>query len=355
MKITDVQIETLELPYKKPLITATNQFYSSNGFLVSVESEEGHTGYGYIDVFPRTGETMGSARYAIEEIMRPLLVGQPIEDLARLSHLMNYRMVDNRRAKGGVEIALYDLLGKSYGAPLYVLLGGLVRTEITAIKMVSVGQPMEMARECRELVAQGYRALKLKVKGEVGLDLARVTAVRDAVGPDVYIKVDANEAFDAKSAIRMAAGMAELGVAVFEQPVSRHHDAVLAEVKRQSSIKIEADQSAGSVHEAFRLIRDNACDSINTGILKAGGMQQTRQIADMCALTGTECGLSNIAACMVGDAALLHLALSSPGVSQFCEIGECEGLTGDPFTGIKIVDGKLGVPEGPGLGVTRAD
>ena len=353
MKITDLQLETLELPYKKPLITATNQFYSSNGFLVSVEAEGEITGYGYIDVFPRTGETVESARYAIEGIMRPLLVGQSIEDLARLSALINYRMVDNRRAKGGVEIALYDLLGKCYGAPLYVLLGGLVRTEITAIKMVSVGQPLEMARECRELVDQGYRALKLKVKGEVGLDLARVTAVRDAVGPDVYIKVDANEAFDAKSAIRMAAGMAELGVAVFEQPVPRHHHAALAEVKHRSSIKIEADQSAGSVHEAFRLIRDNACDSINTGILKAGGVQQTRQIADMCALTGTECGLSNIAACMVGDAALLHLALSSPGVSGFCEIGECEALTGDPFTGIKVVDGKLTAPEGPGLGVTR--
>ncbi len=353
MKITDVQVETLELPYKKPLITATNQFYSSNGFLVGVESDSGHVGYGYIDVFPRTGETVGSARYAIEEIMRPLLVGQPIEEMNRLNRLINFRMMDNRRAKGGVDMALYDLLGKCYGAPLYVLLGGLVRKEITVIKMVSVGQPMEMARECRELVGEGYRALKLKVRGEVGLDLARVTAVRDAVGPDIYIKVDANEAFDAKSAVRMAAGMAELGVSVFEQPVPRHHYAALAEVKAQSSIKIEADQSASAVHDAFRLIRDNACDSINTGILKAGGVQQTRQIAEMCALTGTECGLSNIAACMVGDAALLHVALSSPGVSEFCEIGECEALTGDPFTGIKVVDGKLGVPEGPGLGVTR--
>jgi L-alanine-DL-glutamate epimerase-like enolase superfamily enzyme len=354
MKITDLRVESLELPYKKPLITATNQFYSSNGFLVSVESDSGHTGYGYVDVFPRTGETVGSARYAIEEIVRPLLVGEPIEDLARLSALINYRMVDNRRAKGGVEIALYDLLGKQYGAPLYVLFGGLVRTEITVIKMVSVGSPLEMAQECLELVGRGYRALKLKVKGEVKLDLERVAAVRDAVGSDVYIKVDANEAFDLKSAIRMAAGMAELGVAVFEQPVPRNHHQILAEVRAQSGVKIEADQSAGSVHEAFRLIRDNACDSINTGILKAGGMQQTRQIADMCAISGTDCGLSNIAACMVGDAALLHLALSSPGISEFCEIGECEGLTGDPFTGIQVVDGKLGVPEGPGLGVTRS-
>ena len=81
-------------------------------------------GYGYIDVFPRTGETVGSARYAIEEIMRPLLVGQPIEEMNRLNRLINFRMMDNRRAKGGVDMALYDLLAKCYGAPLYVLLGG---------------------------------------------------------------------------------------------------------------------------------------------------------------------------------------------------------------------------------------
>ncbi len=353
MKIADLRMETLELPYRKPLITATNKFHSSNGLLVSVESEGGHTGYGYVDAFPRTGETAGSVRHAIEEIMRPLLVGQPIEELGRLNARISQRMMDNRRARGGVDMALHDLLGKSCGVPLYVLLGGLVRREITVIKMVGVGQPLEMARECRELVDGGCRALKLKVRGEVGLDLARVTAVRDAVGPDIYLKVDANEAFDAKSAIRMAAGMAELGVAVFEQPVPRHHIGALAEVKSRSSIKIEADQSASAVHEAFRLVRDNVCDSINTGILKAGGVQQARQIADLCTLAGIECGLSNIAACMVGDAALLHLALSSPGVSGFCEIGECEGLVGDPFTGIKVVDGKLGVPEGPGLGVTR--
>lgn len=353
MKITELRVETLDLPYRKPLITATNQFYSARGFLVHAESDGGLVGYGYIDVFPRTGETVGSARYAIEEVIRPLLVGQPVEELARLSRLMNEKITDNRRAKGGVEMALYDLLGKRFDAPLYALLGGLARTEVTVIKMVSLGQPLEMARQCRELVDRGYRALKLKIKGEVGLDLARVAAVRDVVGPDVFLKVDANEAFDAKSAIRMAAGMADLGVAVFEQPVPRRHHEALAEVKRRSSILVEADQSAGSAHEAFRLLRDGACDAVNTGILKAGGMQQARQIIDMCALTGAKCGLSNVAACMVGDAALLHLALSSPGVSEFCEIGECEAITGDPFTGIRVVDGKLHAPEGPGLGVVN--
>ena len=179
--------------------------------------------------------------------------------------------------------------------------------------------------------------------------------MRDAVGKDIFIKVDSNEAFDAKSAIRMAAGLAELGVAVFEQPISRFHTQAFAEVKNHSSIKIEADQSASSVHEAYQLIREGSCDSINTSILKAGGVHAARQIADMCALTGVECGVSNIAGCMVGDAAALHLALSAPGVSQFCEIGEFEVITGDPFTGIQVVDGKLKVPEGPGLGVTRTD
>ena len=353
MKIQNIQLESLELPYKKPLITASNQFYTAYGFLVTVSSDNGLEGHGYIDVFPRTGETIGSARYAIEEVMKPVLVGKNVEDLASLGLLMNRTMIDNRRVKGGIDIALYDLLAKSFGAPLYVLLGGLAKKEVTIIKMVSLAQPDEMAQECRELLAQGFSALKLKVSGKIEPDLERVAAVRDAVGKDVFIKIDSNEAFDAKSAIRLAAGLAELGVAIFEQPISRFHTQAFAEVKNHSSIKIEADQSASSVHEAYQLIRKGACDSINTSILKAGGIHAARQIADMCALTGIECGVSNIAGCMVGDAAALHLALSAPGVSQYCEIGEFEVISDDPFTGMQVVDGKLKVPEGPGLGVTR--
>jgi L-alanine-DL-glutamate epimerase-like enolase superfamily enzyme len=352
MKIEEVKLEPVELPYKKPLITASNQFYTAYGFLV-IASSDGLQGYGYIDVFPRTGETVGSARYAVEEVLKPVLVGKDLEDLSALSQRMNRTMIQNRRAKGGIEIALYDLLARSLGAPLYVLLGGLAKKEITVIKMVSVAEPEEMARECRELVGEGFSALKLKVSGSVEPDLKRVAAVRDAVGRDVFIKVDANEAFDTKSAIRMAAGLAELEVSVFEQPISRFHTEALAEIKNRSTIKIEADQSADSVHEAYKLISANMCDSINTSILKAGGVQQAKQIADMCALTGVDCGVSNTAGCMVGDAAALHLALSAPGVSAFCEIAEFETISGDPFSGIRVVNGKLKVPEGPGLGVTR--
>lgn len=353
MKIENIKLESIALPYKKPLITASNQFYTAHGFLVVASGDNGHEGYGYIDVFPRTGETIGSVKYAVEKVLKPVLVGKDIEDLAALGQLINRTMIDNRRVKGGIDIALYDLLAKSFGAPLYVLLGGLAKKEVTVITMVSVAEPEEMAQECRDLVKQGFSALKLKVSGKIEPDLERVAAVRDAVGKDVFIKIDSNEAFDAKSAIRLAAGLTELGVAIFEQPISRFHAQAFAQVKNHSSIKIEADQSASSVHEAYQLIRENACDSINTSILKAGGVHQARQIADMCALTGVECGLSNIAGCMVGDAAALHLALSAPGVSQFCEIGEFERISDDPFTGIQVVNGKLKVPDGPGLGVSR--
>ena len=129
---------------------------------------------------------------------------------------------------------------------LSVMLGGKCRSEIHVIKMVSVGDPEAMAAEAKGLAAEGL-SLKLKVSGRIEKDLPRVAAVRKAVGDDVFIKIDANEAYDAKNAIRLAKALADLGVEVFEQPVPRDQFDALWEVKKHSPIKIEADQSVATL------------------------------------------------------------------------------------------------------------
>src|SRR6476660_10296263 len=145
--------------------------------------------------------------------------------------------------------------------PLAVMLGGKYRHEIRVIKMVSVDTPEKMAEEARQLARDGL-SLKLKVSGKIDQDLPRVAAVRKAVGDDVFIKVDANEAYDAKTAIRLAKGLADHGVEVFEQPVPRDQFDALWEVKKHSPITIEADQSCRSFADAPTLIKHRMVDSI---------------------------------------------------------------------------------------------
>jgi L-alanine-DL-glutamate epimerase-like enolase superfamily enzyme len=142
-------------------------------------------------------------------------------------------------------------------------------------------------------------------------------------------------------------------VEIFEQPVPRDHFDALREVKQHSPIKIEADQSARTVADAYTLIKNGMIDAINTSIQKVGGIQEVRKIAELCEMNGVRCALSNTAGSMVGDAAAVHLAASTPGIAPLCELGEFEVITGDRFAGLKVEQGAIKVPEGDGLGVKQ--
>jgi L-Ala-D/L-Glu epimerase len=351
MKIEQIETIVLEMPYKKPLVTATNNFTVARGLLIKVVTDDGVEGYGYSDLFPRTGETPETARHVIETILKPKVVGRELEELRRIRANIDHMLTGHPRAKAALETALYDALARNLHAPLNLLLGGRYRSEIKVIKMVSVDDPDAMAEEARQLVREGL-SLKLKVSGKLDQDLPRVAAVRKAVGDSVFIKVDANEAYDAKTAIRLAHGLADHGVEIFEQPVPRDQLDALWEVKKHSPVKIEADQSARSFADVQMMIKNRMVDSINTGIPKVGSIGEVRKIAELCELNGIRCALSNTAGSMVGDAAAIHLAASTPGIVPLCELGEFEVITGDPFFGLSVEKGAISVPEGEGLGVS---
>jgi L-Ala-D/L-Glu epimerase / N-acetyl-D-glutamate racemase len=349
--VAKVETTILEMPYTKPLVTATNNFTVAHGLLVKVITEGGIEGYGYSDLFRRTGETPQTAQHVIESVLIAKVIGRELEDLARIRADIDHALTGNPRAKAALETAMYDALARSYHIPLYVMLGGKFRSEISVIKMVSVGDPEAMAAEAKQLADDGL-SLKLKVSGKFDKDLPRVAAVRKAVGDSVFIKIDANEAYDAKTAIRLAKALADYGVEVFEQPVPRDQFDALWEVKQHAPIKIEADQSCRTFADAQTLIRNRMVDSINTGIAKAGSIVEVRRIAELCEQNGVRCALSNTAGSMVGDAAAVHLAASTPGISPLCELGEFEVISGDPFFGLSVDKGTITVPEGEGLGVS---
>jgi L-alanine-DL-glutamate epimerase-like enolase superfamily enzyme len=351
MKIAQIETTKLEMPYKKPLVTATNNFTVARGLLVKAVTDAGVEGYGYSDLFPRTGETPESAAHFVEIVLKPGVLNRDLDDLGSMRAEMDHALTANPRAKAALEGALYDALARSVHIPLYLLFGGRYRNEIRVIKMVSVGEPDAMVEEARQL-AHGGMALKLKLTGRIASDLACVAAVRKAVGDDVFIKVDANEAYDAKTAIRLAKALADHGVEIFEQPVPRDHFDALREVKKHSPVKIEADQSVRSAADAQMLIKNRMIDAVNTGIPKAGSIAEVRRIAELCQLNGIHCALSNTAGSMVGDAAAVHLAASTPGIAPLCELGEFEVVTGDPFFGLSVEQGVIRVPEGDGLGVS---
>ena len=162
MKIERVETKKLEMPYTKPLVTATNNFTVARGLLVTVGTNRGVEGYGYSDLFPRAGETPETAQHVIDSVLKSQVIGKELEDLARIRADIDHTLTGHPRAKAALESAMVDALARSYHIPLSVMLGGKYRSEIKVIKMVSVGDPEAMAEEAKQLVAEGL-SLKLKV------------------------------------------------------------------------------------------------------------------------------------------------------------------------------------------------
>jgi L-alanine-DL-glutamate epimerase-like enolase superfamily enzyme len=175
MKIEKIDTKKLEMPYTKPLVTATNNFTVARGLLVTVVTQGGVEGYGYADLFPRAGETPETAAHVIETVLKAKALGKELEDLGRIRAEMDHALTGHPRAKSALEGAMYDALARSYHIPLSVMLGGKCRSEIRVIKMVSVGDPEAMAAE-----AKGRRRVALKLVSGRSKGFAAVAAVRKA-------------------------------------------------------------------------------------------------------------------------------------------------------------------------------
>jgi L-Ala-D/L-Glu epimerase len=249
-------------------------------------------------------------------------------------------------------VALHDLAARALGVPVYQLIGGLVRESIPVLRIVALKEPDEMALNAQKLVDQGYRYLKVKIGGEPGKDVARVAAIRQQVGPDVHVTLDANQSYAPKEAIRVIRRLEPYDIDLVEQPVRADDFDGLAQVTRAVDTPIEADESAKSLTDVFRLLQMRAADSISIKLMKLGGIRNAKLAAGMCQATGVRCRVGAAVGSRIVNAACMHYIASTPNVGYACEVGEFARLLNDPAEGLEIDGGVLRVPHGPGLGVT---
>jgi L-alanine-DL-glutamate epimerase-like enolase superfamily enzyme len=198
MKIQRIQLAMLRVPLKTPFKTALRTVTAVEDVVVIVTTDTGHVGYG--EAPPTaviTGDTHGSIVEAISKVIGPRLIGQEVADLNRLTGLIQGAMENNFSAKAALEIAVYDLWGQLYGAPLYKLLGGgdpVVTTDIT----ISVDYIDKMVADSVAAVERGFAALKIKVGKDMGVDIERVKAIHAAVEGRALLRLDANQGWTAK-------------------------------------------------------------------------------------------------------------------------------------------------------------
>ncbi len=326
--------------------------------LVTIATDEGLTGVGESPVdIGFFGHTLEDVQAAINDYLGPQLIGHDPFDREYLLGMIDFR--GNSCAKAGIDLALHDLLGKALGVPVSTLLGGRHQTHIPVAVEIAGGAPDAMARECLRFRELGVRAFKPKIGGYPSADADRLHAIREAVGPNISIRADANQGYSPKEAIRLCrlAERFEVGLELLEQPVPAWDLQGMAFVRRSVDTLIEADESCYTVHDALQLIRHEAADVINIKIGKAGGLYHAKKIAAVAEAAGLKCVLGTAFGLGIEMAAKLHLAASTLSVVdavEFTEIGLHTNLLAAPYNSafaLPLVDGCLPVPSGPGLGV----
>ena len=197
--------------------------------------------------------------------------------------------------------------------------------------------------------------VKLKWSGDPELDIARAAAIRQAVGPKVVLTLDANQAYSAKTFIRTFARVEQFDITLVEQPVPAADWEGLGLITRTIPAAVEADESAGSFDDVFRLVNARACDSVNLKITKLGGIRKTLAAATICEAGGVTCRLGAAFGPSLMQAFSAHVAALFRRIEVPCELAEHLHLTDDPFTPLPVTDGVVMVPAGIGCGVTLED
>lgn len=354
MKIREIQIGKVSIPLKKPFKTALRQVNSAEDIIIKVVTDTGEIGYGNAPpTAVITGDSQDSIVGAIRYTIGPKLIGMDVDNLEGIMTAIDTAMLNNSSAKAALDIAVYDLFGKLHGIPLYKLFGGYSNTMVTDLT-ISVNEPEEMVRDSQEAVAAGYRALKLKVGTDAALDIQRVKAIRAAVGYDIDIRLDANQGWTPKEAVRTIRKFEDLGLGIelIEQPVKAHDFEGLKFVTNHVETDIMADESAFGPYEVFQLLAMSACDLINIKVMKAGGLHNALRIASFAETVGIQCMMGCMLESKVGITAAASIAGGKRIITR-ADLDAAVLLAEDPVIGgISYDKNQLIISDAPGLGIS---
>ncbi len=318
MKITHVETFPVRIPLipARHMITALGTHTESRYLLVRLGTDAGIDGVGEATVMPTwSGETVWGAQALVERVFAPLLLGCDPHDLATIERRMDGATRHNWFAKAAVEMACWDIRGKAAGKPVYDLLGGAVRPLAIRCRFSMGAYDPERARaRALELVAEGFDTIKVKVGGRPEADLARVRAVRAAIGPKVALTIDANCGWDVDTAVACVNALEDCRLALDEQPTPDGDYAGLARVRRETKPPVMADDICFDLAHARELIRNECCDVISVYPGKNGGIAKSRAIAEFAAKHGVVCSIGSNLEWDIGTAAMAHLVVGTPNL-----------------------------------------
>jgi L-alanine-DL-glutamate epimerase-like enolase superfamily enzyme len=352
MAIVDARAAIIERPAPSRLNTSYGEGVAARPHvMVRLTDDEGRVGYGEASPLPAfTGETAESILVQLRGQFLPALIGKSAFDTGPIHQELD-RLPHNSSAKAAIDIALYDLMGKTVGLPAVALLGGAVRPDVPVTYPLGIDPVKETVATAVQAVEHGIRTLKMKIGWNPDADVERVRAVRQEVGPDVAIRIDANQGYDVPTATRIVSRLAEVGIEYVEQPVADWDFEGLAAVRRLTGVKVMADESLHTLRDAERLIQLGSADILAIKLIKTSGLTQARSIVALAAANRVEIVVISPFETQFGAAAGLALALAAPTAYRAHELRVFDSQPDLGTTGIRYERGRIIPSQAPGLGV----
>jgi muconate cycloisomerase len=356
LTLADIRVVLADIPLRRPHAMSFTTLETMNFVFVRLETLDGVVGWGEAACLGGptwSEESAESIAATIERYIAPWLNGRDAIGIEPLRTEMARRVQGNPFAKAAVEMALWDLNGRALGVPVHRLLGGRVRDRVPLSWSLAVADPEAEVAEAREKVARGHRIFKIKTAAHpLAHDVRRLEAIRAAVGPDVSLRVDANQGWDRPTALAAIRALAPFGLDFVEQPLPRWDLEGMAELGRRIDVPLMADESCFSPHDALAIARLGGVSILGLKVTKSAGILGTMAVARIAEAAGLGCYVGCMIETSLGTAAYLHVALAAAPVTWGCELFGPLLLTGDVTRApVRYADGDILALDGPGLGI----
>lgn len=350
MRIESINVYKANIALKEPFRISLEEVEVAKNVFIKINTDEQIYGIGEASPFTTiVGETQATVLAAARDLGRLLIGKDPLEIEDRLGELMAY-LPKNPTVISAFDMALYDLLGKVANLPLYRLLGGGKRTLLTD-RTVGINTPDKMVQDALDFKNRGFPAIKVKLGTTATEDIDRIRCIREALGPEMPLRIDANQGWDYVTALKALKGMEDQGIQYCEQPVAIWDFESMRKINSQTTIPIMADESVFDDHDAYRLVSMGACDYLNIKLSKSGGIHVALRINAVAEAAGIPCMVGCMNETRLGLSAAAHVVSSRLNI-RFADLDSADMQTIDPVIGgISYGEGgEVILPDDPGLG-----
>jgi L-alanine-DL-glutamate epimerase-like enolase superfamily enzyme len=348
-RIADVEVFPFTMQSKEVFRISLGTLTAEN-VLVRLRTDEGVVGWGESSPFAAvTGDTQAT-NLAAAKLIAGIVKGKDPFDLARIVSEMDAATTGEPGIKAAVEMAIWDICGKLANRPVRSLLGNY-RDSFETDLTVYLDDPHVMAEKASSVVSRGFKCVKVKLGESAAADIERIRSVRERVGKEPRIRIDANQGWSPNEAVRALKGIDAYDVQFCEQPVRYWDWEGLRFVRERSPIPIMADESVHSPHDAIQAVRRDAVDMINIKLMKTGGILQAVSVARIADAADMNCMLGCMSETRVALTAAAHVVCSQRNV-LWADLDAFTEHNLDPVIGgMQLKDGIIHAPTTPGLGL----